>query len=98
MGRMWPPHSVNRCRTPAPPSVPATRRPPDTPLIAPSSAPGSSTDAGPRPSRGEARDHLRRDGLELLGLLGGIGDRVHQEVAAAGRPKPLELLGALGRR
>src|SRR5262249_60582998 len=98
MGGMGPPHSVNRCRTPAPASVRATRCPPDTSLIAPSSAPGRSTDAGARPSRGEARDHLRRDGLELVGLLGGVGDGVHQEVAAAGRAEALELLGALGPR
>src|SRR5215468_5832253 len=95
---MWPPHSVNRCRTPASASVRATRCPPDTSVIALSSAPERSTDAGARPSRGEARDHLRRDGLELLGLLGGVGDGVHQEVAAAGRAKALELLGALCRR
>src|SRR6266545_2857895 len=42
----------------------------------------------------QAGDDLARDALELLALVGEVGDGIHQEVAAAGGGEALELLHA----
>src|SRR6266542_6988538 len=51
--------------------------------------------AGMMLARGERGQDLGGDPLELIPLLGGVTDRIQQEVGAAGRPEALELLQAL---
>src|SRR5262245_46856562 len=87
---MWPPQSVKTWPTPACLRVRATSCPPVRSLI--------SAPTGPRRTRSarrESRNDLGGDRLVLRPLVPRIADHAHDEVAAAGGAKPLELLGAL---
>src|SRR5438045_3087002 len=78
---MWPPQSVKTWPTPACLRTRATSRPP----VRSAMASGAM----------EKREHLGREALDLLALLGGGTDRIQDDVVAAGGAEALDRLGTL---